>query len=220
MLTTRNHHDLRTPTMDQTWATIRRLVTWLDEQAAADGDTARLLRVMKVHEETGEVAEALANITDPQAAHDDPGTWDDVKTELCDVIVTGMVALASLTPDADPVLETGAHALTAHAPAPSEGVWGAAAADAEPARMQGGMAPVVERILLLVADAGSVAEAVHGALGANPRKGASHTWADVADRLAAVIVRAMSLLWVLTSHAEKVFDARLARIAERSGVLP
>ncbi len=27
-------------------------------------------------------------------------TWDDVTAEVCDVILTGMVALASLTPDA------------------------------------------------------------------------------------------------------------------------
>lgn len=201
--------------MEQTWATIRRLAGWLDDQAAADGDTARLLRVMKVHEETGEVAEALTNVTD---THGTPDAWEEVNKELCDVIVTGMVALASVTPAADVVLETQARAVTARTPARFDGVWGAAKADAGPAGMRGGRAAVIERTLLLVADAGGIAEAAHGALGANPRKGPSHTWADVADRLAILIVRAMSLLWTVTADAEKVFVARLDHIAERSGV--
>ena len=32
-------------------------------------------------------------------------TWEDVQAELCDVIITGMVALATLTPDARETFE-------------------------------------------------------------------------------------------------------------------
>lgn len=55
--------------MDRIWATIGGLVTWLDTEAAATGDTARLLHILKMHEETGEVCGALEDVTAPAGAH-------------------------------------------------------------------------------------------------------------------------------------------------------
>lgn len=45
--------------MHDTWDTVGRLVAWLDEKSAAPADTAPLLRVLKIVEEAGEVAEAV-----------------------------------------------------------------------------------------------------------------------------------------------------------------
>ncbi len=88
-----------------TWPTIRRLVHWLDDESPLAGDTAQLMRVLKIGEEFGEVAEAMTGAMggNPRKGHSH--TWDDVHNELVDVIVTGMVALASLTPDAQRLFE-------------------------------------------------------------------------------------------------------------------
>ncbi|WP_046502736.1 MazG-like family protein [Streptomyces odonnellii] len=85
------------------WTTVERLTRWLDHSAEDLGlppDTVRLLRVLKVTEENGEVAEAIHG-----AAFGSTHTWDDVEKELCGVIFTGMVALVGLTSDAPTVFE-------------------------------------------------------------------------------------------------------------------
>lgn len=91
----------------EAWRNVERLREWLDDEAApaSAGDT-RLLRVLKIGEEYGEVAEALhgalgANPRKGAASH----TWQDVEKELSDVIVTAMVALATITPDAQKALD-------------------------------------------------------------------------------------------------------------------
>lgn len=88
------------------WDTIGDLVGWLDDKSPAHGDTATLLRVLKLSEEVGEVAEAVhgAMGANPRKGVS-AGGWADVETELCDVIVTAMVALRSLTPDAQKLFD-------------------------------------------------------------------------------------------------------------------
>ncbi|MFI6731256.1 hypothetical protein ACIBM7_46855, partial [Streptomyces atratus] len=49
---------------------------------------------------------------------------------------------------------------------------------------------------------------MHGALGANPRKGASRTWADVHKELCDVIVTSMVALVSCTPDARKLLDDR------------
>ncbi|MDO0916745.1 MazG-like family protein [Streptomyces sp. DT2A-34] len=76
-----------------TWDYVTRLRKWLDADAAPTSvEDARLLRVLKISEELGEVAEALHGAlgANPRkgASHD----WGDVAKELADVIVTVMVA--------------------------------------------------------------------------------------------------------------------------------
>ncbi|MET8980785.1 MazG-like family protein [Streptomyces sp. NPDC004539] len=87
---------------DLAWEQVRRLVGWLDERAepAAAGDV-RLLRVLKIGEEFGEVAEALHGALGANPRKGASHTWDDVRQELCDVIVTAMVALTSCVDDTD-----------------------------------------------------------------------------------------------------------------------
>jgi NTP pyrophosphatase (non-canonical NTP hydrolase) len=88
-----------------TWDLIERLRDWLDAESPVTGGTAKAMRVLKIGEEFGEVAEALhgAMGTNPRkgASH----TWDDVHKELCDVTITALIALASLTPDARKLFE-------------------------------------------------------------------------------------------------------------------
>lgn len=85
---------------EDTWTTVGRLKRWLDDEDGVAPETARLMRALKLQEELGEVAEAVMGAmgTNPRkgASH----TWADVESEVCDVILTGMVLLATLTPDA------------------------------------------------------------------------------------------------------------------------
>ncbi|AYL36462.1 MazG-like family protein [Streptomyces fungicidicus] len=85
---------------DSTWDRVQWLRGWLDENAApvAD-DSAKLLRVLKIGEEFGEVAEALHGVMGANPRKGASHTWDDVTTELCDVAVTVLVALASCADD-------------------------------------------------------------------------------------------------------------------------
>lgn len=87
--------------MDQhTWTTIDRLVGWLDDNNPVPEQTARTMRVLKLTEEIGEVAEAVIGATSYNPRKGASHTWQDVEHELCDVILTAMVALRTLTPDA------------------------------------------------------------------------------------------------------------------------
>ncbi|CAM5400945.1 MazG-like family protein [Streptomyces fumanus] len=87
--------------MQDTWDTVARLVAWLDDKSAAPAGTAPLLRVLKIVEEAGEVAEAVHGVYGANPRKGNSHTWDDVRAEICDVILTGMVALRTLTPHAD-----------------------------------------------------------------------------------------------------------------------
>ncbi|MBB4894655.1 NTP pyrophosphatase (non-canonical NTP hydrolase) [Streptomyces olivoverticillatus] len=87
--------------MDQhTWATVDRLVTWLDENNRMSDESRRTLRVKKLTEEVGEVAQAVIGATGQNPRKGTTHTWADVENELCDVVLTAMVALRTLTPDA------------------------------------------------------------------------------------------------------------------------
>ncbi|MFI1694828.1 MazG-like family protein [Streptomyces bobili] len=72
------------------------------------------------------------------------------------------------------------------------------------------------RMLKLTEEVGEVAQAVIGATGQNPRKGASHSWEDVQSELCDVAVTALVALRTLTPQAREVFAGHLARVAERS----
>ncbi|WP_049569179.1 MazG-like family protein [Streptomyces sp. SBT349] len=83
-----------------TWDTVKRLAAWLDAYSPHPPDVTRLLRVLKVQEEAGEVAEAVHGAMDANPRKGASHTWADVERELCDVILTGMVTLATINPDA------------------------------------------------------------------------------------------------------------------------
>ncbi|WAZ21350.1 MazG-like family protein [Streptomyces cinnabarinus] len=87
-----------TPAADL-WAGIDDLWAWLDANRPLDGREGLLLRMLKLSEEVGEVAEAVIGATGQNPRKGVTHTWDDVQAELCDVVITALVALRTLTPD-------------------------------------------------------------------------------------------------------------------------
>ena len=85
---------------DVTWETINRLVGWLDQGSSLPGETKTILQILKITEEAGEVAEALIGVTGQNPRKGYSHSWRDVESELCDVVITAMVALARINPDA------------------------------------------------------------------------------------------------------------------------
>jgi NTP pyrophosphatase (non-canonical NTP hydrolase) len=81
-------------------------VTWLDANRTLPPETEKLLRIMKLTEETGEVTQAVTGTLGQNPRKGVTHTWDDVQAELCDVMFTAMVALATLTPDAREVFNS------------------------------------------------------------------------------------------------------------------
>ncbi|MZD06592.1 hypothetical protein GTW43_16025 [Streptomyces sp. SID5785] len=84
---------------DRLWATIDALRTWLDDSNRQPPREALLLRILKISEEAGEVAEAVIGAIGQNPRKGVSHTWQDVEAELCDVVVTALVALGTLTPD-------------------------------------------------------------------------------------------------------------------------
>lgn len=91
--------------MDDTWEKIADLVAWLDRESVLPAETEKLLRIMKLSEEAGEVAQAVIGAMGQNPRKGVSHTWDDVQAEVCDVVITAMVLLASITPDARAVFE-------------------------------------------------------------------------------------------------------------------
>ncbi|MER6960998.1 MazG-like family protein [Streptomyces sp. NPDC000618] len=85
------------------WATVDALWAWLDANQAHAGREGLLLRVLKLSEEVGEVAQAVIGATGQNPRKGVSHTWDDVQAELCDVVITALVALRTLTPDPEAV---------------------------------------------------------------------------------------------------------------------
>jgi NTP pyrophosphatase (non-canonical NTP hydrolase) len=85
------------------WAGIDDLWTWVDGNRPLDGGESLLLRMLKLSEEVGEVAEAVIGVTGQNPRKGVTHTWDDVQGELCDVVITALVALRTLTPDTQEV---------------------------------------------------------------------------------------------------------------------
>ncbi len=86
-----------------TWETVGRLVAWLDSESRHSNEVTLLLRALKITEEAGEVAEAIHGLMGGNPRKGRSHTQEDVERELCDVVLTAMVTLATLTPDAQSV---------------------------------------------------------------------------------------------------------------------
>jgi len=82
------------------WDLIDRLVAWLDESSSLPPDTKTMVQILKITEEAGEVAEALIGVTGQNPRKGFSHSWQDVERELCDVIITAMVALTRINPEA------------------------------------------------------------------------------------------------------------------------
>lgn len=91
------------------WTGIDALWTWIDSRRPLDGQETRqealLLRILKLSEEVGEVAQAVIGATGQNPRKGTTHTWDDVQSELCDVVITALVALRTLTPETREVFD-------------------------------------------------------------------------------------------------------------------
>ncbi|MYZ36941.1 MULTISPECIES: MazG-like family protein [unclassified Streptomyces] len=105
--------ELHDATNDSMWDQIARIRESLDEKS---GDlSAReliLFRVLKIGEEFGEVAEALHGVNGTNPRKGKSHTMNDVVKELVDVAVTALIALESVTPDAQKEFEARLQHLT------------------------------------------------------------------------------------------------------------
>ena len=78
------------------WQHVACLVDWLDD-ANPRTDHEIACRVMKLTEETGEAVSAYLGWTGQNPRKGKCATLDDLTAELCDVIVTALIALATVT---------------------------------------------------------------------------------------------------------------------------
>jgi NTP pyrophosphatase (non-canonical NTP hydrolase) len=94
--------DSRTPPAPPAdlWSSVDDLWAWLDAHRSHGGHETLLLRVLKLSEEVGEVSEAVIGALGQNPRKGTTHTWDDVQAELCDVVITALVALRTLTPRA------------------------------------------------------------------------------------------------------------------------
>jgi NTP pyrophosphatase (non-canonical NTP hydrolase) len=76
-------------------ATVRRSVEWLDAHNGTNEAETRL-RILKVMEEAGEVAQAVIGAAGQNPRKGTTHTVDDIASELADVAITALVALQSL----------------------------------------------------------------------------------------------------------------------------
>jgi hypothetical protein len=118
------------------WRHVATLVAWLDA-ANPRTDHEIACRVMKLAEETGEAVAAYLGMTGQNPRKGTCATRDDLAAELCDVIITAMVALATITgnaADAETVLQAHLSARFARLlaridQAPGDGEWACSCCD-------------------------------------------------------------------------------------------
>ncbi|MFI1565150.1 MazG-like family protein [Streptomyces sp. NPDC020490] len=88
---------------DDSWSTITALAARFNEADAALGvptEEQHVLQVLKIGEEFGEAAQAVIGAKGTNPRKGNSHTWDDVHAEVADTVITGMVTLARMRPDA------------------------------------------------------------------------------------------------------------------------
>lgn len=86
--------------MDDIWDTVERLAARFEDNSELPPEQQRLLQLLKIQEEAGEVAEAAIGATGQNPRKGHSHTWADVRAEVCDVAVTALVYLARTNPSA------------------------------------------------------------------------------------------------------------------------
>lgn len=109
------------PHTDGLWQSVALLHAWLEADQPHGGQEGLLLRMLKLQEEVGEVAQAVIGATGQNPRKGTTHTWDDVQSELCDVVITALVALRTLTPDAREVFATHLAGVTERSLGPRRG---------------------------------------------------------------------------------------------------
>lgn len=88
--------------------TVHDVVAHLDLANGRDASEVSL-RLLKLTEEVGEVAQAWIGLLGQNPRKGVVSTWDDVADELGDVVITGLVALASIQTDFADIVAVAAH---------------------------------------------------------------------------------------------------------------
>src|ERR1700679_3159391 len=91
--------------MDDAWGTIDEIIEWLDGGSTLGPEINKLIRIMKLTEEAGEVTQAVIGTLGQNPPKGVTHTWEAVQAELGDVILTPRVAPPPLTPDARETFE-------------------------------------------------------------------------------------------------------------------
>jgi NTP pyrophosphatase (non-canonical NTP hydrolase) len=101
------------------WEAVEALVAWLD---AANGRSQHevTLRMMKLAEEVGEVTQAWIGFTGQNPRKGRSHSLDDVRNELCDVIITAAVALGTVTDDPGAALDAALQRVAARRLTPAQ----------------------------------------------------------------------------------------------------
>ncbi|MCJ1681455.1 MazG-like family protein [Streptomyces sp. APSN-46.1] len=89
--------------MDDLWKTIGALAARFDAHDRGRGvahEESVTLQVLKIGEEFGEAAQAVIGAKGANPRKGNSHTWADVEAEVADVVITAMVALARMRPDA------------------------------------------------------------------------------------------------------------------------
>ncbi|MEV0409595.1 MazG-like family protein [Streptomyces sp. NPDC050448] len=89
--------------MDDQWKTVGALAARFDAYDRERGmahEESVTLQILKIGEEFGEAAQAVIGAKGTNPRKGTSHTWNDVEAEVADVIVTAMVALARMRPDA------------------------------------------------------------------------------------------------------------------------
>ncbi|TBO58095.1 hypothetical protein EYS09_19255 [Streptomyces kasugaensis] len=107
--------------MTDTWQTIARLAGRLEDHSTLPREQRILLQLLKIQEEAGEVAEAVIGAMGQNPRKGHSHTWKDVEAEICDVIVTGMVALTRMNSEAATVFQRHMEGLVARDQNEAEG---------------------------------------------------------------------------------------------------
>jgi NTP pyrophosphatase (non-canonical NTP hydrolase) len=89
----------------EVWEHVRAVTGWLDAHSATVEGDPRILRCLKIAEEVGEVTAAIIGVTGQNPRKGTTHTWLDVREELCDVILSAMVALESVDYNAEEIFE-------------------------------------------------------------------------------------------------------------------
>lgn len=99
------------------WDSVSRLHDWLTSHDRLPPRETLLLRMLKLSEEVGEVAQAVIGATGQNPRKGTTHTWDDVQSELCDVVISALVVLRTLTPAPERALDTRLRAVVARSAA-------------------------------------------------------------------------------------------------------
>jgi NTP pyrophosphatase (non-canonical NTP hydrolase) len=87
-------------TIPDLWQHVAAALDWLDT-ANGRSEQQTAMQILKITEEAGEAAAAYIGMTGQNPRKGVTHTRDDVAGELCDVAITALVALATITGDAD-----------------------------------------------------------------------------------------------------------------------